>query len=549
MAVELTAYVPLLALAAVTTLGLAAYSWRHRAAPGATALAGLSLGMAAWAGFYALGLVSQSVPRRLLWLRLNWLGSGFVPAFWLLFALEYSGRTEWIDRRTVAALVSVPVATVVLAWTTPWHDLMWSNVRIRDVGRVTMLRYDAGLWYTVFDVYTYLVILLATVVLVSLVLRHRDLYTDQAVALLVGSLVPAVGYLTTVLELVREGVDPTPLTFPVTALLFGYVIFRGNLFDALTTTAAVGQESAVAAMADGVVVVDDDGEIIETNPSARTLLDTDESLVGRSVADVSTLSTVPLDGSEHTVETTTADRRVLEVYQTPIEDPHDRVIGHSLVVRDVTERVRSRERLAVSNRVLRHNLRNRINVVRGHAEHVADRTTDETVARSAASIQSAADSLARSGEKIRAAVEAVGDTAEPVVVDFAAVAREAAAEHTAVTVDAPDRAAALAVPDVDAAVRELVTNALEHAGPDPDVSATVALADDTVRLVVRDDGPGIPDHERRVVEEGREDALEHGSGAGLWLVRWLVVASGGSLSIDGDDGTVVTLSFDRVREE
>lgn len=543
MALRLLAYVPLLVVASASTLGLAVYTWRHRDAPGARALTGLLVGMAAWAGFYALGLVTQSVALRLVWLRFNWLGSAFVPMFWLLFALEYSGRTEWITRWTVGGLAAVPVATVALAWTSLWHDLMWSNVRLRDLGRVTMLRYDDGLWYTVFDIYTYAVIAVATAVLVSLVIRHRDMYTDQAVALLAGSFFPAVGYLTTVLGFVRPGVDPTPLTFPVTGLLFGYVIFRGNLFDALTTTAAVGEEAAVDAMGDGVVVVDDAREIIETNPAARSLLGGD--LVGRPVETVPPLADIALDGTETTTECRNADQRVLEVQATPIRDPHDREIGHSLVVRDITERRRARERLQVSNRILRHNLRNKLTVVDGNADHIERHATDETVADAAASIRSAADSLSESGEKVRFAVSALDGHQRRTPVDIARIARTVVSEFDGVGIDAPDTATALAVGGVDRAIAELVENSRQHAGSDPAVRVSVSVLADTVQVVVRDDGPGVPAQERRVIQGGTESQLEHGSGAGLWLVRWVVKESGGTLSFDHDDGAVVELGFQR----
>jgi hypothetical protein len=183
---RLLAYAPLLLLVAATMLTLAAYAWQNRDAAGATPLTGLLVGMAAWAGFYGLGLLTQDVGTRLLWLRLNWTGSAFVPLFWLLFAFEYSGRTERVTPVSVAALAVVPVATVVLAWTAPLHDLMWRGASIVDLGAVTMLRYESGAWYTVFDVYTYLAIGAATWVFVRLIRRRRDMYIDRSVALLLG---------------------------------------------------------------------------------------------------------------------------------------------------------------------------------------------------------------------------------------------------------------------------------------------------------------------------------------------------------------------------
>ena len=57
--------------------------------------------------------------------------------------------------------------------------------------------------------------------------------------------------------------------------------------------------------------------------------------------------------------------------------------------------------------------------------------------------------------------------------------------------------------------------------------------DDTVELAVADNGPGIPETEQRVLaDEAQISPLSHGSGLGLWLVKWLTESYGGSLAID-----------------
>jgi signal transduction histidine kinase len=79
----------------------------------------------------------------------------------------------------------------------------------------------------------------------------------------------------------------------------------------------------------------------------------------------------------------------------------------------------------------------------------------------------------------------------------------------------------------------------------PDVAVSTTVADDVIELRVRDRGPGIPESELRVLDRGEETPLEHGSGLGLWLADWVVEKSGGDLTVDVDDGTTVTMTFDR----
>lgn len=68
---------------------------------------------------------------------------------------------------------------------------------------------------------------------------------------------------------------------------------------------------------------------------------------------------------------------------------------------------------------------------------------------------------------------------------------------------------------------------------------------DWVRIVVSGDGPGVPDHERDVLETGEEPALHHGSMIGLWHVFLAFTGADGSLDIADNvpRGTTVTISI------
>ncbi|MFB6132899.1 MAG: sensor histidine kinase [Halanaeroarchaeum sp.] len=100
------------------------------------------------------------------------------------------------------------------------------------------------------------------------------------------------------------------------------------------------------------------------------------------------------------------------------------------------------------------------------------------------------------------------------------------------------------------AIAELLDNAVEHNDrPHPSVDVGMDVTDDSVAVMVADDGPGIPEHERAVLREGEETPLVHGSGLGLWLVYWIVTMNGGRLEIEDNEprGTVVRLVLPRPR--
>ncbi|MDS0298618.1 ATP-binding protein [Halogeometricum sp. S1BR25-6] len=218
--------------------------------------------------------------------------------------------------------------------------------------------------------------------------------------------------------------------------------------------------------------------------------------------------------------------------------------------------IREREqRLDVLNRVLRHNVRNEMNVVLGYADVVASRTGDPETARAAETILRRGERLVTVSEKARVFDRRL-DATDPVSLDLVEAVENALADVRAdhpeadLTATVPDSLAVRAVPGIGDAVRNVVENACVHHEVVPSVGVTVSADGDTATVAVADDGPGIPEHERSVLVEGEETALDHGSGIGLWVTKWLVGRSGGSVAFAENDprGSVVTLRLLRADE-
>ena len=101
-------------------------------------------------------------------------------------------------------------------------------------------------------------------------------------------------------------------------------------------------------------------------------------------------------------------------------------------------------------------------------------------------------------------------------------------------------------------IAELVENAVEHADDPARVHVSAAPAgdavehsstspgshtrQDAVEIRVADEGPGIPTPEwETVVGDSDITQLSHGTGLGLWLVRWIVATADGEIRL-GDGG-------------
>jgi PAS domain S-box-containing protein len=290
----------------------------------------------------------------------------------------------------------------------------------------------------------------------------------------------------------------------------------------------------------------DDEEVLGEH--ARTVLRSEDvAKCERVVADLVAATGPERESVEIVLETRQGDRRYCEITIATL--PGKTFTGTVGVLRDLTKLKDNEQRVAVLDRVLRHNLRNKMNVVAGHASALREHP-DDVVRESVAAMEDAATDVLDMANKARSFQHALEDAATGTT-SVDAVARDVVAdasdeyEHATVTVDVGvdgplsvrgNEAVALAV-------RELVANAVEHnPSDDPTVHVHVHRDDGEASVVVTDDGPEIPEQEIQVLRGDLETPLEHTSGLGLWLVRWTASTFRGRLAFDTDpDGNDVSL--------
>ncbi len=226
-----------------------------------------------------------------------------------------------------------------------------------------------------------------------------------------------------------------------------------------------------------------------------------------------------------------------------------------VVLTDITEVKQQGTHLQVLHRLLRHNLRNQTNVIHGRAELIASEAGDGGIASHAERIEDASRSLidtSETAQSIQQVLRAEQVHLDPVpATDLRDRLRRLAASvapDAEVRIDVDTDAPVPYDDPIESAITELLGNAVEYAGDE--VAVTVSdRSDGGVRIAVADDGPGIPDAEWSVVAGDREiTQLQHASGLGLWLAKWVADRHGGDLELvsTGPDGTTVAIDLPEV---
>jgi PAS domain S-box-containing protein len=350
MDVRYTPYtIPLLVTAAIS-IALAFLTWRRRAAPGARAFALVMLAVTEWSLGYTMELGSTTLSSKLFWTSVNFLGIVIVPVAWLVFALQYTGRTKWLTRRHLVLLAIVPLLTLALAWTNGFHGLFRSDAKLATIGSFSILdpTYGIGFWF--FAVYSYSLNLIGTLLVIRVLIRSARLYRGQTAVVLVGVLAPWLGNALYLFDWSPfPYLDLTPFAFTLTGLAISWGLFRFRLLDIVP----VARDIVIESMGDGMLVLDMQDRIVDINPAAQNIVGRAASQVIGQPADQvlsawSDLVEQYRDVTEAQTEITVSegsDHRDYDLRISPLTDRRGHLTGRLVILRDITERKRTEREL------------------------------------------------------------------------------------------------------------------------------------------------------------------------------------------------------------
>lgn len=201
----------------------------------------------------------------------------------------------------------------------------------------------------------------------------------------------------------------------------------------------------------------------------------------------------------------------------------------------------------VLNRVLRHNLRNDLSVIRGFTELIGDQLEDDTESEK---VLGKIDKLLELSNKARELDRIVAADHERESTEIGTLVRKVVDDVTqeyssgSITVDHDYGISISVFPSFARAVEELIENAVKHGGESPSVTVRIEPVPNGAEIQITDTGPGLADIEAEVLETGKETPLTHGSGLGLWLTYWIVNAHGGFVEVSASEaGTTMTITL------
>ena len=472
------------------------------------------------------------------------------------FSVTYAGKTHWVNRWTggVALLTIVGTGTILLI--NP--EFMLGANGLTTQGPVSVLGVTFSEWvvldftlklpFRLFQLYTYVVIMLSGGILIRHLLRNKDkLYTGQAAAVAIG-----IGTPMSVSTLLFAGVLPpewnlTHVSFGITAVAFAVAIFRYRLLE----VAPIGRKQLVEQLADPVVMLDNKERVVDCNPAARRLVDPPEGWRGMSAEGFFAPFSARLDrfttaGSGELTLSGAETERSFTIDSAPIDNRDNKQTGQLIRLHEITEQKTRQRQLEEQNEhldefasIVSHDLRSPLNVAQGRLKIAGWECDSEELAKAEKALgrmESMIDDLltmARSSQTIEETGPVALANAAKTAWTYSDV--DDCTLHTTI----PEGMEIQADRDRLLGVFEnLFGNAAEHNETPVSVrvgvlGAETGQTDDEERsgFYVADDGAGIPEEAREAVFDSGYNRDGDGTGFGLAIVEDIVTAHGWEITV------------------
>ena len=534
-------YIPaviLMLVSGMVSFLLTIIAWRNRAIPVFKPFILLMAAETVWIFGYAMELMSTNLQTVLLLNDIEYPALLAVPVAWLFIVLYYTGREQYLTRRTIPLFFIIPALVCILVLTNPWHHLYYSGFHLISAGGSAIWIYEHGPLFWISIAYCYILGLIALVLAAGRLFVSTELYRRQTILLVLAACIPTFCNMAYVFRLSPfPEYDLTPVAFLAAGILLAVGLFRYQLFSAIPVAYSI----VFSTMRDGVIVTSREFRVIDLNPAAEKITGiSSQDAIGRTLSEVfPALSSVQAAfapaGQERRVEIQVRQnncQRFYDVFVTPMDCGRAGSAGYLCLFRDISERKVGELALADANKkigllssITRHDLANKLLAVAIYHELAGELSTDpvqkDYLHQQELAIGSMREQIAftREYQQVGAEAPAWQDVGAAVgrarkLVDFGKVSLAAGTVNREVYAD----------PMLEKVFYNLFDNALKYGGAGlRSITVTSQITGDDMVIVVEDDGAGITDADKaRLFERG----FGKNTGLGLFLSKEILAITG-----------------------
>lgn len=329
---------------AAVTAGIFVLVWRRRTAQFARYFLGLEAAVFLWCLSASFEVATTNLDLKVFWSQMAYPGITTSPVFFFLFALDY-GQVDRKPGRLVTGLLFVIPAFICLVAVFQPH-LLWT--RLENIPGTSLAEFFHGPVFWLLVAYEYTLLVTGFILIGRSIFRYSGHFRTRTILVILSSLLPFSGnvmYVTNINPL--PGMEWTPLCFALSGVLLVWATLGMGLFNLVP----IARNRLLEAMAEGMLVVDAAGRVVDSNPALVRFLDqTQDQVMGRDGAEL--LAPWPglrdcLDKTACSIATqlSTDPPLYAEISISTISNRVGDNLGRLLLFHDVTERTMAEKAL------------------------------------------------------------------------------------------------------------------------------------------------------------------------------------------------------------
>lgn len=263
-------------ITAIALVFMVVHFWRKKDIPGGQWFLSMIVLTFFWSVFGGIEDMVTGLEEKILFSKFTYLSIPFVSVVWFTFLIHYMGLLKGLRGNRLLLFWIIPFLIIAFAWTNELHGWMWPEFRRINDDPDSRLLYGTGPAKILTIVYSYLLILITTVLIVYRIFHSEGVMRKQFQALLISSAFPWIANILYITGQAPEGVEITPISFTIMVAAILWSMSRNNLFDLMP----VAYDILFRNMSDSAFVLDNYNRVVEINESAQRNLHLPRETIG-----------------------------------------------------------------------------------------------------------------------------------------------------------------------------------------------------------------------------------------------------------------------------
>jgi len=485
------------------------------------------------------------------------IGLGIVLSCFYL-VIEYTSN-ELNKKGTVYGFISYFIFTLLFFSTNSYHYLLYSQYTTGADGYIELI--STNLFFLFYIIPTSVMVVYSIFLISRYALNHH-VSRKQASIITVGLI---IGYVSISIEsavyTLNQAVDLDVLGVSMGVIIISYGLININT----TNNFPLSREDVMDNINELIISVTTSNTISDITNGKNIYLEVNKSNIGDDINTVFNnydinISDIINNEKVDIIETKNHNQKTyykIKAYNVKrninVFMSESKNIGSIIIVENITESKNKDEKIKllknIYGRILRHNIRNELNIVMGHTNIIQDKGCTN-IQNNVQSINNSTSSLLDISKKSQKIEQIINNIDSQDKFNSESLIKKSSIKFTNkhtdvnINVNIHDSFNFIAHEQFELVLDEIIENGIEH-----NESKNKKIKIDSInnnkgkQIIIQDNGESIDNTEvKTVFNLSDETKLEHGSSLGLWLIKFIIDLSDLSIEFENNqNGTKVII--------